>query len=128
MGNFIESVRGRPCGCIETFFQNLKLRGFALESTHIRSLEKWSKLVALVSLAYAFCTSLGVYYHQKGQPIKKKNHGYRANSFSRYGLDQLRSILRSSVGSPTTCWPFLKRLFTWLKRQLAQSQQTILAG
>ncbi|MBD2703457.1 transposase [Spirosoma sp. BT702] len=45
---------------IEAFFQNLKLRGFDLESTHLRNLSKLSKLVALVSLAYAFCASFGV--------------------------------------------------------------------
>lgn len=46
--------------CIEAFFQNLKSRGFDLESTHLRSLSKLSKLVALVSLAYAFCMSYGL--------------------------------------------------------------------
>jgi hypothetical protein len=114
--------------CIETFFQNLKGRGFDLESTHLRSLAKLSKLVALVSLAYAFCTSFGVYYHQKVQSIKTKKHGYKANSFARYGLNQIRTILRESFGRPATNWPLLKRLFSWLKRQLAQNQTTILAG
>ena len=80
--------------CIEAFFQNLKRRGFDLESTHLRSLEKLSKLVGLVSLAYAFCVNVGLYYHEKVQPIKTKNHGYKANSFARYGLNQLRALLR----------------------------------
>jgi len=114
--------------CIEAFFQNLKQRGFNLKSTHLRSLEKLSKLLALVSLAYALCASFGLYYHQKVQPIKTKKHGYKANSFARYGLNQVRSILRSSVGKPTTSWPFLQRLFAWLKRQLTQNQPAILAG
>ncbi len=114
--------------CIEAFFQNLKLRGFDLESTHLRSLPKLSKLVALVSLAYACCASFGLYYHQKVQSIKKKKHGYKANSFARYGLNQLRTILRASTTKPVAGWPLLERLFKWLKRQLAQNQPTILAG
>ena len=114
--------------CIEAFFQNLKLRGFNLESTHIRSLVKLSKLVALVSLAYAFCASFGLYYHQKVQSIKKKNHGYKANSFARYGLNLLRIVLRSSPTKPASGWVLLRQLLLWLKRQLAQSQPVILAG
>ncbi len=86
--------------CIEAFFQNLKLRGFDLTSTHLRNLSKLSKLVALVSLAYAFCVSFGLYYHQKVQLIKTKKHGYKANSFARYGLNQLRTILRLRPLSP----------------------------
>lgn len=114
--------------CIEAFFQNLKGRGFELESTHLRSLTKLSKLVALVSLAYAFCASFGLYYHQKVQSIKIKKHGYKANSFARYGLNQVRIILRESESTPAKSWPLLKQLFKWLKRQLAQNQATILAG
>lgn len=114
--------------CIEAFFQNLKQRGFNLESTHLRSLDKLSKLVALVSLAYAFCASLGVYYHQKVQPIKTKKHGYKANSFARYGLNQLRALLRGELHQEVLLWPLLQRIFGWLKRQLARNQPTILAG
>ena len=127
-GNFTESVRGRPCGCIEAFFQNLKRRGFDLESTHLRSLEKLSKLVGLVSLAYAFCVNVGLYYHEKVQPIKTKNHGYKANSFARYGLNQLRALLRGELHQEVLLWPLLQRLIAWLKRQLAHNQLTILAG
>ncbi len=114
--------------CIESFFQNLKGRGFDLESSHLRSMPKLSKLVALVSLAYAFCASFGLYYHQKVQPIKRKKHGYKANSFARYGLDQIRIILREPTSGLAISWPLLKRLFNWLKHQLAQNQTTILAG
>ncbi len=113
---------------IEAFFQNLKLRGFNLESTHLRSLEKLSKLVALVSLAYALCASFGLYYHQKVQSIKRKKHGYKTNSFARHGLNQLRTILRSSSTELASNWLLLRQLLMWLKRQLAQNQLTILAG
>ena len=58
--------------CIEAFFQQIKQRGFDLESTHLRSLEKLSKLVAVVSLAYGFCISFGLYVHEKVQQIKEE--------------------------------------------------------
>ena len=128
MDNFTGSGRGRPCGCIETFFQNLKGRGFDLESTHLRSLEKLSKLIALVSLAYVFCINVGLYYHQKVQPIKIKNHGYKANSFARYGLNQLRALLRGEVHQEVLLWPLLQRIFGWRGRQLVKNQPIILAG
>jgi Transposase DDE domain len=113
---------------IEAFFQNLKGRGFNLESTHLRSLEKLSKLVALVSLSYAFCGSLGLYYHQKVQPVKTKKHGYKANSFARYGLNQLRALMKGEVHQAVVLWPLLQRVFAWLRRQLSINQITILAG
>ena len=114
--------------CIEAFFQNLKGRGFDLESTHLHSLTKLSKLLALVSLAYAFCVSFGLYHRQKVQSIKIKKHGYKATSFARYGLNQLRSILRSPASHPASSWLLLERLSAWLKRQISQNQHTILAG
>ena len=113
---------------IEAFFQNLKKRGYDLESTHLRCLTKLSKLVALVSLAYALCASFGLYIHQKVQPIKKKNHGYKANSFARYGLNLWRTLLSDSRAEPPPLWCLVKRLINWLKRQLANNQATILAG
>lgn len=47
---------------IEACFQNMKERGFDLENTHLQDNEKLKKLVALVSIAYAFCASLGIYH------------------------------------------------------------------
>ena len=75
---------------IEVCFQNMKRRGFNLEDTHLQDDEKLKKLVALVSIAYAFCASLGIYYHQKVEKIRKKNHGYKANSFVRKGIDLIQ--------------------------------------
>jgi hypothetical protein len=113
---------------IESCFQNLKKRGFDLEKTHLKCLEKLSKLVGLVSLTYAFCMSVGLYYHQKVQPIKKKKHGYKANSFARYGLNQLRALMKGELHQEVLLWPLLQRIIGWLKRQLTQNQAAILAG
>ncbi|MDR6196918.1 transposase [Siphonobacter sp. SORGH_AS_0500] len=101
--------------CIEAFFQNLKQRGFHLESTYLGRLSKLSKLVALVSLAYDFCGSVDVCYAQKVQPIKLKKHGYKDNSFAHYGLNQLWALLRGEWQQTVLLWPLLQRIFGWLK-------------
>ena len=85
---------------IEVCFQNMKRRGFDLEDTHLQHDEKLKKLVALVSIAYAFCASLGIYYHRKIKKIKKKNHGYKANSFVRKGIDLIQEWFRAENYMP----------------------------
>ena len=79
---------------IEQCFQNPRGRGFNLEATHLRCHPKLRKLVALVSLAYALCLSVGTVAQQKSKPIARKNHGYRATSRSRHGLNLLRQLTR----------------------------------
>ena len=93
----------------------------------MRCLETWSKRVALVSIAYGFCVSFGLYIHPKVQPIKKKNHGYKANSFARYGLNLWRELIGHTAEEAHPLWAIVQRLLAWLKRQLAQNQTTILA-
>ncbi len=79
---------------IETLFQAFKSRGFNLEATHLKSNDRLKKLVAIVSMAYAFCTALGVFIHEKEKPIKVKNHKRKAKSFFRYGLDFIRDAFK----------------------------------
>lgn len=79
---------------IECFFQNVKSRGFDLESTHLKNLAKLKKLVALVSIAYAVVASIGIHQHLQEKPIAVKNHGYKENSFARRGIDIVREGLR----------------------------------
>ena len=79
---------------IETLFQAFKSRGFNLEATHLKYNDRLKKLVAIVSMAYAFCTSLGVFKHEKQKPIKSKNHKRKAKSFFRYGLDFIRDAFK----------------------------------
>ncbi len=78
---------------IETFFQSIKKRGFDIESTHLKSLEKLKKLFALVCIAYNLCLQVGIEHHQKVQKIRTQKSGYKINSFFRKGLDILRKIL-----------------------------------
>lgn len=81
---------------IETCFQNLKSRGFNLENTHIKILKRISKLIAMISIAYAFCVSLGIYQDRKIKKIEIKKHGYKANSFFRVGKDIIQDLFRKN--------------------------------
>ncbi|WP_245532599.1 transposase [Bernardetia litoralis] len=81
---------------IESFFQNLKGRGFNLKITHLQNSEKLKKLIACVSLAYAFCSNTGLYEHRKVQKIKNKNHGRKSTSFARKGIDIIRDLLKQT--------------------------------
>lgn len=113
---------------IEACFQNLKSRGFDLESTHLTRLEKLKKLIGFCSLAYGICLSMGLHLHRKVKSIKKKGHGYKKNSFSRHGLNFIREFCR-----PTTRdqGPEIRRLdliVRWIYRQIAHYQRLKIVG
>lgn len=78
---------------IEVFFQSIKKRGFNLENTHMSDLTRLKKLFAIVSIAFAACLKTGLWKHQKKKPMKKKQNGYKPNSYFRYGLDEMRKAL-----------------------------------
>lgn len=104
---------------IEVLFQSMKKRGFDLESTHLRCLQKINKLIALVAIAFAFCLLAGKHYHQKVKKIKTKNHGYKANSFFRKGLDLLRDYLNNKPIADEKFWnQAVERIYHWMKIQL----------
>ena len=77
---------------VETLFGMFKTRGFCLESTHFTDSERFSKLLALMSVALCWTIKMGEWLHLY-QPIKIKKHGRLAKSIFRYGLDHLRSIV-----------------------------------
>lgn len=80
---------------IETFFQSIKQRGFRLEDTHLDDLGRLRKLFALVAIAFTVCLHIGRWSNENQKPIEIKNHGYKANSFFRYGLECWRNALRT---------------------------------
>jgi hypothetical protein len=87
---------------IEACFQAFKERGFKLEKTHLKNCSKLKKLLALVSIAYSIATSMGIFIHRKEQKINTKNHGYKAHSFVRKGIDTIRQIFRPEQLLPHT--------------------------
>ena len=74
---------------IEVCFQNLKTRGFNLEETHLQDLKRIRKLIATVSIAYAFCVSLGIYINRKIEKIKVNVDKYKVNGFFRIGMNMI---------------------------------------
>ena len=113
---------------IETCFQGLKSRGFDIEKTHLKCLKKIKKLIALVSIAYALCGSMGIYYHKKVQNIKKKKHGYKSNSFVRKGLNMIRELFRTTLTLDATIENRIFSLLRWIKIQVAHYQLLKKAG
>jgi hypothetical protein len=106
---------------IEQCFQNLKGRGFNLENSHLRCHDKVRQLVALVSLAYCFCLSVGQAADRR-KPLAHKKHGYRATSLSRHGLNIVRQLTRPATDAQTKLARMVEALLDWLVRQVAAYQ------
>ena len=109
---------------IEQCFQNLKDRGFNLENSHLRCHDKLRKLVALVSLAYAFCLSVGQAADRR-RPLARKNHGHRATSLSRHGLNIVRQLTRPGTDAATKLARMVEALLDWLIKQLTRCQTPV---
>lgn len=126
----IGSVRAKKLGniyrkrwCIETLFQTFKRRGFDLESTHLKSSEKLSKLLVFVSIAVAICSKAGQHYHQKVKVIKTKKHGYKATSFFRKGATLIRRGLKHTTQTFVDWWvDRVATLARWIRIQLTYNQ------
>lgn len=110
---------------IEVCFQAFKGRGFDLESTHLKSLKKLKMLVAMVSIAYAICVSMGIYQDQKVKKIKRKKHGYKAYSYFRTGLNKIREMLRLE---PEAWNKAIERFIRWLNYKLICYNVKFLVG
>ena len=79
---------------IETLFSCLKTRGFNLEDTHIKDLERLSKLFSLVIIAFCWAYQTGLWVHQK-KPVDVKKHGYWAKGFFKQGFEFLQNIFEN---------------------------------
>jgi hypothetical protein len=111
---------------IEACFQNLKSRGFNLEDTHMKILSRLSKLIAMVSIAYAFCVSLGIYKNKKIAKIKIKKHGYKTNSFFRVGKNMIDDIFRVKRRIDEVITPLFAIFARFIIRNLKLLQHTVL--
>ena len=75
----------------QTLFACLKTRGFRLESTHLRDLQRISKLFALLAVAFCWCYRIGIWLNEQ-KSIRICTHQRLAHSLFRHGLDHLRHI------------------------------------
>lgn len=82
---------------IECLFGNFKTRGFNFEDTHITIKERIGNLMKLIVLTFAVCYLLGL-VRASLQPLVIKNHGYKQNSYFRYGYDLLVQKLNCDLG------------------------------
>jgi len=109
--------------CIETFFQSLKTRGFDLKSSHLRNIDKFKKLFALVCIAFTICLTIGRTYLSKVQKIRINKKGYPVKSLFRRGLDWMREYIK---GKYQGIFDQLLHKFTrWIDIQLTYNQQLI---
>ena len=99
---------------IEALFQAIKLRGFDLESTHLKCFIKLKKLLGVVSIAYVVSTSVGRYTDQKIKKIAVKKHGYKAYSFTRKGIEDIRNLIRDKSQKNINKLSYLITLFSRL--------------
>ena len=82
---------------IEVFFGCAKSRGFNFENTHMSELNKISKLLSLIVIAFTWAHLVGEFI-SKRNPIKTKKHGRKAISLFRLGLDFIQhSLLNFSL-------------------------------
>lgn len=82
---------------IETMFKAFKSNGFNLEDTHLSDLERISKMLSLVCIAYVWAYKMGIYRHEKIKEIIIKKHGRKQYSFFKYGLIFLANAFLSIV-------------------------------
>lgn len=84
---------------IETMFKAMKSSGFNLEDTHLTDLERLSKLLAVVAIAFVWAYLAGIDKHENIKPIKVKKHGRKAYSFFRYGLIRIACALSNPINN-----------------------------
>ena len=95
---------------IECLFASLKTRGFNLEDTHITQLERLSKLMGILAVAFCWAHKVGEWQNEIN-PIKIKKHGRKAMSLFHKGLNSLRRILCGLPVQKTEIMNFIKILF-----------------
>lgn len=84
---------------IETMFSCFKKKGFKLEDTKMSDNYKIEKLVALISIAYCWCISIGLFFEKKDSKFRK-DLGYRNKSIFKIGLERVaNSIFQKNVST-----------------------------
>lgn len=79
---------------IENMFSCFKKKGFNLESTKMTAHYKIEKLIAIISIAYCWCISVGKHFKTKDSRFRK-DLGYYSKSIFKIGLERIaKSILQ----------------------------------
>ncbi len=99
-------------------FQNIKTRGFNLEDTHLQKIGRIQKLIAMVSIAYAFCLSLGIYVNLKVKKIKINIDNYKVNSFFRTGMNMIFENFRKQELIERNLLPVFKIFTRYIVQKL----------
>jgi len=88
---------------IETLFQSLKGRGFALESCRLEKRNRLSGWFGFLALGLCWCLKVGRYLDEV-DPLPLKKHGRRAVSVFVRGLCLLQWLLCCLAGRPDSQW------------------------
>jgi len=83
----------------ETMFRSLKSSGFNIEDTHLTDLERISKMLSLLCIAFIWSYLTGLYCHNSIKPIVIKKHGKKASSYFKYGLIFIAHALLCDIAS-----------------------------
>ena len=78
---------------IETCFRAMKSSGFDMEATHLRDIERITRLVAMVCIALVWAYLVGEHKDLNIKPIRILKHGHRAKSLVKYGLEEISDVL-----------------------------------
>lgn len=85
---------------IETCFRAMKSSGFNIEDTHLRDMERISRLVAMVCIAMVWAYLVGDHKDINIKPIRILKHGRRAKSIVKYGLEEISNVLMRLAYTP----------------------------
>ena len=77
-------------------FKALKTSGFNIEDTHLTDIERVSKLLSLVLIAFTWVYRATIYLDTL-RPIKIKKHGMRAKNLFKYGLNYIANLLLATI-------------------------------
>ena len=80
---------------IETMFKAMKSSGFNMEDTHLTDINRLSKMIGVICIAFIWAYRAGIFRHENEKPIRILNNGRKAKSFFKYGLEKLANILLS---------------------------------
>ena len=71
----------------------MKSSGFNIEDTHMRDMERITRLVAMVCMDLVWAYLVGEHKDVNVKPIRILKHGRKANSLVKYGLEEISTIL-----------------------------------